>query len=111
MKLSLPDADHEPIRRNLYVAASVVAVATVLGVLGVASDWTPQVVAGALSLGLIEFAAIAYGVERARDRAWAPANHDAEVARRDQALDEIASAEVALEGLSLDDPGDVDPGV
>jgi predicted anti-sigma-YlaC factor YlaD len=76
--MNLPDPNTEPVRRNLYVAAAVVAVATVLGVLGFAEAWTPQVVAGALGLGLTEFAAIAYGVERARDKAYAPATvHEA----------------------------------
>jgi len=101
--LTLPPTDQEPIRRNLYVAAAIVALATVLAMLGVADAWTPQVVALSAGAGLTEFAAIAFGIERARDRAWSPASHDLEVAKRDQALDEIASAEDALAGVTLDD--------
>lgn len=73
---TLPNAYTEPVRRNLYVAAIIVALATILGVLGVADDWTPQVLATAGSLGLGEFALIAFGVERARDKVWSPATAD-----------------------------------
>ena len=58
----------EPVRANLFAAGVVVAIATFLAVLGVADEWTPQVVATAGGAGLGEFAIIAYGVSRARDR-------------------------------------------
>ena len=69
----LGDADTEPIRRNLYAAGVVVAMATALGILGVAAEISVQVVCTAVSAGLGELALIVFGVSRARAEAWSPA--------------------------------------
>jgi hypothetical protein len=70
----------EPIRRAVYPAAVVAALATLLGFLGVADRVTWQTVATAASLSLVEFAALAFGAEFARSQAWPSATVDSEVA-------------------------------
>ena len=62
------DSRPEPVRRNLYLAAGVVAASTFLGGIGIVEDITGQVVALAGSAALGQFGIIAFGVERARDK-------------------------------------------
>jgi len=71
--MNLPTLDaNEPVRRSLYLAATVVALGTFFGALALATAITPQVIFGALSVGLLQFAAIAFGVEHARQRTYGP---------------------------------------
>lgn len=69
----MPAAETEPVRKNLYVAAAVVAASTFFGACGVVDRITVQVVFAGLGASLAQFAVIAFGVERARDKAWSPA--------------------------------------
>jgi peptidoglycan/LPS O-acetylase OafA/YrhL len=62
----------EPVRRNVYAAAIVVAAATFFATLGLADPLTWQTVFAALGVGLGQVALLAFGVERARDQAWSP---------------------------------------
>lgn len=71
---------NEPVRTYGYLAGGIVALATVATTLGVAAEWTPQIVALAIGAGLGEFAVVALGVEKARSQAWGPENHAAAVA-------------------------------
>ncbi len=70
----MTEPETEPIRRNLYPAAIVVALATFLGTIAVADPLTLQTVAAAGSLSLTEFSVLAFGIYRARDKAWSPAS-------------------------------------
>lgn len=83
---------NEPVRRNLYAAAVIVAVATALGILGAADPWTPQVIAMAVSVGLGELAAIAFGVEHARGKVYGP-----------KTVDGIMDAEAVIQAAERDD--------
>lgn len=75
---------NEPVRRNLYLAATVVAVSTLCGSLAAALQLLDPVsalgitvaVLGAIAAASAQFAVIAFGVERARDRAWGPQTVD-----------------------------------
>jgi hypothetical protein len=66
----------EPVRRNLYPAALVAAVAAFLGPLAAAPDVTLQLTLGALVAAVAAFGSVAFGLERARGVAWAPASVD-----------------------------------
>ena len=68
------EPETEPIRRNLYPAAAVVALATFLAIIAVADPVTWQSAAAAGSVSLSEFTALAFGINRARDKAWSPAS-------------------------------------
>ena len=68
------EPETEPIRRNLYPAAAVVALATFLAMIAVADPVTLQTAAAAGSASLSEFAVLAFGINRARDKAWSPAS-------------------------------------
>lgn len=65
--------DTEPIRKTVLPAAGIVALATFLSFIGLADPVTWQTFAVGASVGLAEFAALAFGVEAARSKAWAPA--------------------------------------
>lgn len=68
--------NNEPVRRNVYIAAVVVALSTFFGALAVVADVTTQVVFGAVSMSLAQFAVLAFGAERARDKAYGPVTVD-----------------------------------
>lgn len=63
---------NEPVRRNLYIAAVIVALSTFFGALSVVAEVTAQVVFGGLSVGLGQLAVIAFGAELARAKAYGP---------------------------------------
>ncbi len=68
--------NREPIRKAVYPAAVVAALATFLGFLGVADVVTWQTIATAASLALAEFGMLAFGVEVARSQAWSSKSVD-----------------------------------
>lgn len=64
----------EPIRKNVYLAALVVAASTLFGTLALVDNVTAQVVFGALAAAFGQFALLAFGAEQARHKAWAPSS-------------------------------------
>lgn len=58
----------------MHVAGAVVAASTFCLGLAAVPDITAQAVLGAAGAGLAQFGLIAFGVERARDKAWSPAS-------------------------------------
>lgn len=67
-------AQTEPVRRNLYPAAFVAALASFCAPISVASDITVQVVVGALGLAAGAFGAVAFAAEHARSKVYSPAS-------------------------------------
>lgn len=84
--------ENEPVRRSLYAAAVIVALATAAGILAAADPWTPQVFAMAVSVGLGELAALAFGVEHARGRVYGP-----------KTVDQVMDAEAVIQAAERDD--------
>lgn len=66
-------AQTEPVRRNLYPAAFVAALASFCSPLAVAPDITAQVIFGALGLAAGAFGAVAFAAEHARSKVYSPA--------------------------------------
>lgn len=85
----LPDPTNEPVLRAGYLAAVVVALSSTLGIIAVTDTVTVQSVALALSIGLAEFAVVAFGAKRARELVRPEASHLA-------VLDDVVDAEAAL---------------
>jgi hypothetical protein len=93
----------EPVRLNGYTAATISAVSTLLLALAVLDPVTWQTVAGALGAAVAQFGVLAFGIERARDRAWAPKSVDRLKDGYLEAVDQLASAEAALSTVTIDD--------
>jgi hypothetical protein len=98
-----PDQQTEPVRVNGYTAAAIAAVSTFLLAVAVLDPVTWQTLAGAAGAALAQFGVLAFGVERARDRAWAPASVDRLRDGYLEAVDQLASAEAALSTVTIDD--------
>jgi hypothetical protein len=93
----------EPVRANVYAAAAVSATSTLLLAVAVIDPVTWQTIAGAAGAALTQFGVLAFGIERARDRAWAPQSVDRLKDGYLEAVDQLASAEAALSTVTIDD--------
>jgi hypothetical protein len=100
---SQPVGETEPVRLNGYTAATISAVSTLLLALAVLDPVTWQTVAGAAGAAVAQFGVLAFGIERARDRAWAPQSVDRLKDGYLEAVDQLASAEAALSTVTIDD--------
>jgi hypothetical protein len=70
----------EPVRANVYVAAGIVALSTLLWGIARVDPLGWQQFAEVLAGALAQFATLAFGLERARDTVYSPATHQKDTA-------------------------------